>query len=234
MTELLGAQIPERPQLRASLQIVMAEASGRKVLVISDPEGWSEELIMLPAELAPILQYFDGGRTLAEIQEQLMRETQELVPSDQLRSLAGELDEHLLLDSERFRRFVGEQVRQWEESPIRPAILAGISYPADPEELRKFLDDFYVADAGPGLPGENRGDALKGIVAPHIELRGNGAVYAQAYKRLFEESPAELFIILGTGHHPTEEPLSMRTSTVWRVSNCPACVCWRGRSGKAT
>jgi hypothetical protein len=203
-----GLLIPEeKPRLRSNLQIQPASLSGQKVLVFQDPERWSDEAIVLPAQLAPLLQYFDGSRTVSEIQEQIMRQTQQLVPTDNIRSLAHELDQHLLLDSERFRSYVAGVLKQWQENETRPAVLAGTSYPADPAELRKFLDDFYAADSGPGLPGENKSGRLKAIVAPHIELTGNGAVYAHAYKKLMEESQAELFIILGTGHFPMEDTL---------------------------
>mgnify|MGYP001045005451 CR=1 FL=1 len=57
------------------------------------------------------------------------------------------------------------------------------------------------------MPEKNLSDELKAIVAPHIELRGNGMVYAYAYKKVFEESQAELFIILGTAHFGAEDIL---------------------------
>jgi len=195
----------EKPKLRFNLQIIPAQVSGEKMLVFQDPERWCEELVILPANLAPILQYFDGSHTIRGIQEQMMRQNQELIPSDQIRELTKELDEHLLLDSDRFRSYVQGQMKEWMESQVRKPVLAGQSYPAEAQELKKFLDEFYVS--GPGMPEENKGGQLKAIIAPHIELKGNGQVYASAYKKLLEESQAELFIILGTGHHPLEDLL---------------------------
>jgi len=201
------SDIEERPRLRLNLQILPAQVQGEKMLVFQDPEGWCEDVIILPANLAPLLQFFDGTRSFREIQEEIMRQTQELVPADNIRELAQELDEHLLLDSNRFRDYVRSRMKEWMETRTRAPVLAGTTYPSNSSELKKFLDDFYLADSGPGMPQENRTNELKAIVAPHIELRGNGEVYAYAYKRLYEESQAELFIILGTGHHPLEDML---------------------------
>ncbi len=195
--------IEDKPRLRLNLQIIPAQVSNEKVLVFQDPERWSEEMVILPAQLAPLLQYFDGNHSLREIQEEIMQQTRQLIAVDDLQQLEKELDDHLLLDSERFRNYVQAQMKEWVESKVRPPVLAGQSYPEDPEALKKFLDDFYIS--GPGMPSENKGDQLKAILAPHIELQGNGQVYASAYKKLLEESQAELFLILGTGHHPMED-----------------------------
>jgi hypothetical protein len=41
---------------------------------------------------------------------------------------------------------------------------------------------------------------LRGILSPHIDLWRGGPAFAWAYRRLVEESDADLFIILGTAH----------------------------------
>ncbi len=197
----------ERPRLRANLIVLPVEYAGRKMILFQDPERWCEELVFFPAEIAPIIQYFDGRHTIRDIQEKLMRETGELVMSDFIEKIISDFDSHFLLDSERFRKHIAELKKEWNELEIRPAVLAGQSYPSDANELREFLNQFYLVPEGAGLPQENKDDTLRAIVAPHIELKENGAVYAWAYKELYEHSQAELFLIFGTGHYQTEDIL---------------------------
>jgi len=197
----------QRPKLRSNLIALPVEYAGRKMILFQDPERWCEELVFFPAEIAPIIQYFDGMHTLRDIQEKLMREIGELVMSDFIEKIARDLDSHLLLDSERFRNHIAQLKKEWSELKVRPPVLAGTSYPAEKEELKKFLDEFYTSPEGPGQVGENQSDKLRGIVAPHIELKDNGSVYARAYKSLYEQSQAEVFLILGTGHFQTEDLL---------------------------
>jgi AmmeMemoRadiSam system protein B len=42
---------------------------------------------------------------------------------------------------------------------------------------------------------------VRGIIAPHIDLRVGGSCYAWAYKELAERCDADLFILLGTSHY---------------------------------
>jgi hypothetical protein len=197
----------ENPRLRSDLVILPVEIQGERMLFFQDPGRWCEELVFVPIEFVPILQYFTGALTVREIQENLMRETGELVESEIIEKIAEELDAKHLLDSANFRNYISGLRSEWDKAETRPALLAGQSYPAKPEELKKFLDQFYTAADGPGLPSENHGNQLKAVIAPHIDLGPNGACYAYAYKRLVEESQAELFVILGTAHSLTEELL---------------------------
>jgi len=199
--------MPENPRLRPELIFVPVQVSGEKLLLLQDPERWCEELVFVPIEFAVILQYFTGELSVREIQEKFMREAEQLVPSDVIEKIAQELDNRHLLDSENFRSYISQIQTEWNSSEVRPATLAGLSYPKEPEELKKFLDAFYTAKDGPGIPLQNTGDQLKGIVVPHIELSQNGRVYAQAYKKLFEESGADLFLVFGTGHTMLEDIL---------------------------
>jgi len=197
--------LKENPRLRSDLAVVPVEIQGERMLFFQDPARWCEELIFVPMEFMPILQYFTGALTVREIQENLMRESGELVASEVIGKIAEELDSQHLLDSENFRQYIAGIQAEWEKAETRAALLAGQSYPADPAELKKFLDQFYAGASGPGLPSENRGNQLKAIIAPHIDLGPNGSCYAHAYKRLVEESQAEVYIILGTAHSLTEE-----------------------------
>lgn len=199
--------MPENPKLRSDLIIAPVELNKERLLLFQDPARWCQELVFMPIEFTPILQQFDGSLSVREIQENLMRQTSELIPSDIIEKIAGELDERHLMDSENFRAYIAKVRDEWDRSDQRHPALAGQSYPDEPEALRKMLDEFYSAEGGPGPAGENRGDLLKAVIAPHIELVDNGQCYAHAYKKIIEESGAELFLVLGTGHAITEDIL---------------------------
>jgi AmmeMemoRadiSam system protein B len=189
----------DKPKLR-NLQALSTEINGKKVLVFQDPERISPEAVMVPAELAPIIRYFDGNHTIRDIQAKLMRTTGELIDSEQIQRIVNELDKYLLLESEHLFQHLKEISTAWEKADVRPPALAGTAYPESAEELRGLLHGFYTDPAGPGLPDPASANDLKGILSPHIDLKGNGPCYAHAYKTLAERSEAETFFIIGTAH----------------------------------
>jgi len=137
------------PKLRP-LTLVPAEHQGRRFLLLQDPEQISEEVVMMPVEVLPVIQFFDGQHSLRDIQAEIMRQTGELVDTEIFQQVAEELDQHLLLDSDRFHQHLQETQATWNALPLRPASHAGLAYPAEPEELRRALDGFYQPPAGPG------------------------------------------------------------------------------------
>ncbi|HJU06287.1 MAG TPA: AmmeMemoRadiSam system protein B, partial [Nitrospiraceae bacterium] len=60
---------------------------------------------------------------------------------------------------------------------------------------------FFTSKEGPDFrPSENQGKKLKGLVAPHYDVRQGGPIYAWAYKELKEARTPDVFIVLGTCH----------------------------------
>lgn len=78
---------------------------------------------------------------------------------------------------------------------IRPPAVAGMFYPADPEELRQMVERF-LADAG-----RYHGTVPKAIVAPHAGYIYSGPIAASAYARI---APArdviQRVILFGPAH----------------------------------
>lgn len=194
----------DKPEFNPRLRVspVPVEVQGKRMLIFQDPEGFTEETVLMPLEAAAIVQFFDGSRSVREIQEELMRQSGQLIDTDLIQEVVNQLDERLLLESPRFYAHVKKLNDEWERETVRPSSHAGLSYPDQPDELKKFLDSFYTAPDGPGgLPGPARPLGLKAIVAPHMDLRDSGPVCAFAYKRLAEETDADTFVIFGTGHN---------------------------------
>ncbi|OGP61247.1 MAG: AmmeMemoRadiSam system protein B [Deltaproteobacteria bacterium RBG_13_61_14] len=195
------------PKLR-EIAAIPTEHQGRKMLLLQDPEQISEAVVMIPLELLPLIRFFDGQHSFRDIQAEIMRSTGELIDSELISKVAEELDQHLLLDSERFQQHLREIYERWNASPLRPAFHAGTAYPADPEELRRILDGYYTPPDGPGpIDPARAGSGLKGILAPHIDVKSNGPCYAHAYKALAQGTDADLFLIFGTGHAVAQQPL---------------------------
>ena len=71
----------EGPRLRP-VEAFPAEVEEREVVCLRDPSGVTDAVLSVPRSLAPILALFDG-RSLVDVQAQIMRQSGELV----LRSL---------------------------------------------------------------------------------------------------------------------------------------------------
>jgi AmmeMemoRadiSam system protein B len=83
----------------------------------------------------------------------------------------------------------------------RPAVHAGTSYPTEKDALVQKIESFYSDSTGSGMPGPVNGlPTPKGIIAPHIDVRIGGPTYSYAYRRMAESEPADVYVILGTGH----------------------------------
>ncbi|HSR72107.1 MAG TPA: AmmeMemoRadiSam system protein B [Kiloniellales bacterium] len=66
---------------------------------------------------------------------------------------------------------------------IRPAAVAGLFYPEEPELLRAVVEDL-LAEVPAGSPAEPRGTWPKAIIAPHAGYVYSGPVAARAYATL--------------------------------------------------
>lgn len=199
------------PKLR-SVDIIPVQVQGRPFLLLRDPLGLTPKAFLFPAPLAPLLTLLDGRHTVREIQVALMRMTGTFIFSDEIEGLLKGLDEHLLLDNDRFREALKKAQEAYRESEFREPVLAGSVYPKDPDELRAMLDRFFAPSKGPGKPRGVRGKSpLKAIVVPHIDFSRGGHVYAWGYKALAECPPASLFVILGIAHYPTRNLFTVTT-----------------------
>lgn len=171
---------------------------------LRDPTGIAESIVAVSAEALFALQFFDGQHSLLDIRTEFMRTFGAFLPEEKLLHLVAELQQAHLLDDGAFQDYKTQLERQMLAQPFRQAAHAGTSYPADPARLREQLDSFYRSPLGAGLPnGVMNGPAktkLLAAVAPHIDLRVGGPCYTFTYRALAEAEPADIYVILGTGH----------------------------------
>ena len=210
------------PKLRA-LDIFPAEVSGQKVICLRDPLGLSGKTFFIPYPTFFILSFFDGRHSPGDIQADFMRRFGELLYREKIEELAGQLDEHFLLDSERFRQAERNMKEAFKSSPVRPMTLAGESYEGDGQKLKDTIRSYFTGGEGPGWPeGHNRPRAIAGAIAPHIDYGRGGPCYAWAHRAILESSPPELFVILGTAHSPMKQLFSLTRKnfeTPWGIVN---------------
>lgn len=197
----------EKPKVRP-LEAVPVAVRGQQMILLRDPQGFSERVLSVSQPVFYLVTQFDGTRTVTEIQADFTRRFGQLILSDKIREVIAALDNALLLDNERFRQHRRELEETFRRLSVRPSSHAGRSYPASPEELTALLDGFFDPPEGPGqpVPGSMTTRPAKAIMAPHLDLRRGGACFAHAYKALAESPPADTCLILGIAHTPTQYP----------------------------
>jgi len=203
----------ERPRLRRLESFPVNQTSGEVVFALRDPEGFGNSVV-LPHAAALLASLMDGSRNVGELASAFEERTRQPADLEDVEQLIRDLDDRLLLDTPRFRARWKQELEIFLNSKTRPAVHAGRAYPADPQPLRAELTALFTTGKGPGAPGElpNDGQAtagLVGILSPHIDLHRGGPTFAWSYKRLIEESDAEVFVIFGTSHAPMSNLFSV-------------------------
>ena len=213
--------IPALRELRARILNVGGEAKKtvggeETVVVLEDPEGLAPKQAALSTWAYALATLFDGNRNAKEVAEDFAERFGQTVPVEQALDLQRELDKANFLYSERFEKSLKKQLQTYLEADIRPATLAGVSYPSDPKAAEEMIAGFFSGPEGPGKLDldmfkklEGNGTALTpaAMVIPHIELQKGGATYAYGYDALLRTSRAEVFFILGVAHKSPGEGL---------------------------
>ncbi len=196
-----AADLPQYPRLRR-VMLMPVRDGGRELIAVQDPLGVIQGTPVLGMESLPILQLLDGTVALSDITAAVMQESKDMRVGNMVRDFIAQLDEMLMLESPRFEKAY-EQVRaQYHALEIRPAAHEGQAYPADKAELETFLDaQFAQAAARDGAPGAAARTMPRAILAPHLDVRREGALMASAFEQLDDASTEPLrVIVFGTGH----------------------------------
>jgi hypothetical protein len=194
------------PKLRP-VEALPVEIDGKTLVYLRDPAGFASSGVLLPPPIFFIVSLFDGEHSITDIQGKFVRRFGELLLGDTVRELISQLDTHYYLEGERFASLERDVRRKFRDAPERPLAHAGTCYDADPERFRVQIAGFFDPPAGPGAPFPRRdGAPLRGLVAPHIDLRVGGPCYAWAYRELAERSDATVFVLLGTSHAGGSHP----------------------------
>ncbi|MCS6804118.1 MAG: AmmeMemoRadiSam system protein B [Acidobacteriota bacterium] len=190
------------PRLRTDIEMFPVTVEGKQLIGLRDPHGYNHGVLLISVGALDILRFLDGEHSMVDVQAEWMRHKGEMLFSDDVQRLIDQLDQHFLLDTPRFLAHKNAVQEQFVNAPVRPAAHAGGSYPDDPARLREYLNQLFTAEEGAGWPQRfGASNDLKGIIAPHIDLRVGGPCYSWAYRELAERSQAQTYIILGTSHY---------------------------------
>ena len=197
------------PRMRG-VDAFQAEVSGQKVICLRDPLNLSGKILFFPYPTFFIISLFDGAHSLVDIQAEFMRRFGELLYREKIQELIVQLDEHFLLDSERFRHAEQKIIEDFQRSPLRSLTLTDDSYEGGAEKLKETIESYFLDPEGPGSPAKKRDSRfLVGAIAPHIDYRRGGPCYAWAHRAILESSPADLFVILGTAHSAMKQSFAL-------------------------
>jgi len=187
-----------KPQLR-SLEVREIVHQGQQSILFQDPLGLAPGSVVVPAAWGPLLALCDGTRDLPELRAALAVRAGILMSQEALAGVIQQLDEALLLEGERVQAALEEAQQAYRSAPHRAPASAGASYPADPQELRTYLQGF-VEQAGL-LEGAEAQTVWRGLVSPHIDYARGGSVYARVWglaARTLAE--VDLVVVFGTDH----------------------------------
>jgi len=93
---------------------------------------------------------------------------------------------------------------------VREPAVAGMFYPADPDELRTQIEGF-LAEAE-----SQKGPPPKAIISPHAGTIYSGPIAASAYARIQPEG-IERVVLLGPSHHVLLRGLAASSADAWRT-----------------
>jgi len=189
-----------QPTLR-NLQFSPFKEQDEQYVVLWDPSGLSPERLVVPLNYFYLLQFLDGEHSLDHIAAKYLEKFGEFLLPDRLERLVRELDDKLFLEGEKVEAAKRAASERYRAQPARPAAYAGKVYDDDPAKLARQIDSFFTSKEGPPIKkSEHAGQPIRGLVAPHYDLREAGPVYAWAYKELQEAKRPELIVLIGTCH----------------------------------
>ncbi len=203
----------------------------RPGLLMRDTFHYSDQTLIIPPLLVHGLQFFDGERTLLDLQAELTRLTGELEMGTTAKHLYEGLSQAGFLEDDIYAELKETKQRAFRESPVRTAAHSGSAYPEELGPLQEVMRG-YLAGTGAAK------DRLVGIAAPHVSPEGGWQSYRAAYQALTPDLKDRTFVVLGTSHYgqpdkfgltrkPYETPYGrtgIDTALVDELANQPAAL----------
>jgi AmmeMemoRadiSam system protein B len=97
-------------------------------------------------------------------------------------------------------------------STVRPAVVAGLFYPARADELETTIDRLLAAASAPAMAG-----APRALVAPHAGYAFSGAVAASAFATLGREPPVSRVALIGPSHFTPLRGVAVSGAESWQT-----------------
>jgi len=183
------------PPVRPDLDIIPIENNGDSYLYFHDMLGYATPNFALNSQVRNVLTLLDGNRSVRDLAPYFG----DGITPDQFLEYVRFLDEHRLLHSDYLKSHASRVEEEYEEASVHRSATAGVSYPADPEELTAFLDEAF-SKYGPAASGIHCEQPIKALYAPHIDPRVGLEGYVRAFSAIRSLKP-ERVIILATTHY---------------------------------
>ncbi|MGB9771915.1 MAG: AmmeMemoRadiSam system protein B [Candidatus Kapaibacteriota bacterium] len=187
------------PKLRGDIVFRVLENGTEKNILLYDESKIANQPLIFPIEFASILQFFDGKTTFGQLEKIIAQnypgDTTQFL--ENLEILVEDLNILCYLETPYYQK-IRDDFISYQNSPIRPPVCIGNSYPSEKGELESFLANL-LNSAEKYTPNKN----VNAIIVPHIDFAiGKPAhhVYAKAYKTI-EKNNYDAFIIFGTSHY---------------------------------
>jgi AmmeMemoRadiSam system protein B len=170
---------------------------GERYILLRDPLQLSENAVLVPQSLAPVLQLCDGTNPKGLFNAHLQADLKMELPDDEIEAMLRTLDSAFLLENVRSTERAQEVCGEFRTAPYREPLLAGRSYPGSTDDLSQALASYCDQVAGEATSDP----ALRGLICPHIDFDRGGRVYAAGWAQFAEKvRAAEIVVILGTDH----------------------------------
>ncbi len=188
------------PLLR-NLQFSPIKEEDEQYVVLWDASKISSEKLILPLNYFFIIQHFDGEHSLEDVAALYLKRFGEFLHPGKLERLVEDLDAKVFLEGGECEAAKETARVAYRALPVRKAAFSGKNYAEKKQDLLDQIESFFVSKEGPEIKAStNKGKKIRGMVAPHYDMRQAGPIYAWAYKELKEALPPSLFVILGTCH----------------------------------
>ena len=192
-----GRDGPARPRLR-SLDLRWIEHEGGSFLHLRDPLALTDQNLLVPAPLVPLLALCDGTRDAGALGAAFALRTGTDLGPARIRTLLEGLDSALLLEGAAYESAVARALGEYRSAPSRPPFHAGTVYPSEAGRLRETLTSLCEEAAAAAVGGDGR---LAGMLCPHIDYARGGGTYARTWRAAAPDlAGIERVIVLGTDH----------------------------------
>jgi AmmeMemoRadiSam system protein B len=171
---------------------------GRPSILLRDPLRLTDQAVIIPQQMAPLLILCDGTRDISGLCASFAIRYGMRIGTGVMEQLVAALDDALLLDNERFIQAQEQTLEEYRQAAFRVPASAGRSYPIEADQTRDLLNGYLnaVDDESTQLA------EIRGLVCPHIDYARGGAVYAGVWKRAASAvRAADVVVILGTDHY---------------------------------
>ncbi len=189
-----------RPKLR-TVEPAWVEHQGQRLLQLRDPLGLSENSLLIPQHLVPLLAMCDGTRTVEALRHGYTLRTGVQLSSEQAQQIVEQLDTALILDNGSFRQAYDQERQKYRQATFRKPSHADIVYPSNRRLLEVTIKGFVGRGSADSVSFERPSGDLVGMVCPHIDYDRGGVSYARLWEAAAPDlTDIELVIILGTDH----------------------------------